>query len=74
LFTIARPRINGSDYCDGKIFISAYAQEVVAKHSSKNRPSGLIEKKPYEVNADGFYKMMTKNDGLIASIKEKLFF
>jgi hypothetical protein len=74
LVTIARPRINGSDYCDGKMFIGAYTQEVAAKNSSKNRPRGLIEEKPYEVTADGFCKMMTKNGGLIASIKEKLFF
>jgi hypothetical protein len=26
------------------------------------------------ITSDGFYKMMTKNDGLIASIKEMLFF
>ena len=74
LDAIARPRINGSDYCDGKIFIGAYTKEVAAINSSKNRERGTIEEKPYEVTADGFYNMMTKNDGLIDAIKEKLFF
>lgn len=57
---------------DGKIGIWPFIHYVEAQRTSKKRPRGTEEIKGYNVDADSYYEMMTKADGVLASIKKKM--
>ena len=59
-------------YFDGKICCKPFAELRHAVRGSKNRPQGTLEVVGYNVDAESFFEMMTAEDGVIASIREKL--
>lgn len=59
-------------YCDGKICCKSFAELRHAVRGSKNRPQGTLEVVGYNVDAESFFEMMTADDGVIASVREKL--
>lgn len=59
-------------YCDGKICCKPFAELKHAVKASKNRPQGTLEVVGYNVDAESFFEMMTANDGVIASVRQKL--
>lgn len=68
---VARPRFDqyGKVLFDGKIGFWAFAEEVPAQRSSKNRPRGTLELKPVNVNTEVYRNMLLEN--LIPAIKNK---
>lgn len=64
--------LDNSTYCDGKICCKPFAELRHDVRGIKNRPQGTLEVVGYNVNAESFFEMMTAEDGVIASIREKL--
>lgn len=57
---------------DGKIAMIPFANDIPAKRSSRNRPAGTLEMKPFTCNSETFYDAMTRPGGMIEKIREKL--
>jgi hypothetical protein len=57
---------------DGKIGLWPFVEWERAKRTSKNRVKGTRELKGVNVTAERYYDVMTKDDGVISSIKKKM--
>jgi hypothetical protein len=64
---VSHTRSDGTEF-DGKIGIWPLVEEVPAQRASKNRPRGAIEIKGYNINAEAYYDVMTKDNGVLAKI------
>ena len=67
-----RPRQNPEtgEWWDGKIGTWFYVNKVAAQRSSKNRPAGTIESKPFKVTRKEFVESCVKD--LLPAIEEKV--
>lgn len=57
---------------DGKLAMIPFADLVPAKRTSRNRPAGTPELKPYSCTSESFYNIMTRPEGVMSKIRGKL--